>query len=227
MYVIILGCGAIGTRFAYSQIVAGHEVLLIDLNEARIAKVETSLGDIAILGDAAVGDTLINAGIERADAFVATSGNDANNLAACQLAKFIFNVGQVISIVNESSNSNLFHAAGVDTIVSRTDIILANLAGTLLDHAMAELMRINDRNEKLIAMKVPRNAHSVGKRIRDLPLPYGIIIPLVISRVGTPFVPAEDTVLMGGEEVIATCPAESLNELSYAITGQSFSSVVV
>ncbi len=227
MYVIITGGGAIGTRFAYSQMSAGHEVLVVDSDEARISKVESSLGNVALLGDATVADTLVNAGVRRADAFVATTGDDATNLASCQLAKFIFEVDQVISIVNESLNSDLFSATGVDTVVSRTDIILANLAGTLLDHPMAELMLLNDRNEKLVTMKVPRNAHSVGKRIGDLPLPYGIIIPLVISRVGSPFVPSEDTVLLGGEEVIATCPNESLDELAYALTGLSFAARVV
>lgn len=225
MYVIILGCGAVGTRLAYSHILAGHEILLIDINEERIAKIETSIGDFAMLGDATAADTLKNAGIERADAFVATSGSDAANLAACQLAKFIFNVEHVLSIANESTDTNLFAAAGVDRVVSRTDIILAHLAGTVLEHPMAELMRINDRNEKLVAMKIPLNAQSVGNPIGELPIPYGAIIAVVVSRAGAPFVPTEATVLLGGEEVIATCPAESLDELSYAFTGSSFVSV--
>lgn len=222
MYVVVVGCGGIGARFAYSQVAAGHEVVMIDTDELRIEKVNASMGDIAMLGDATVADTLIDAGISRADAFVTTTGDDATNLAACQLAKFGFNVEKVISLVNESADAQLFTIGGVDTVLSRTDIILANLAGTLLDHPMAELMRINDRNEKLVTMKVPQNARSVGNQIRNLPLPYGVIIPLIISRVGTPFVPNEDTVIIGGEVIIASCPHESLDELSYTLTGQSF-----
>ncbi len=227
MYVIVVGCGAIGARCAYSQLHAGHEVLLIDTNESRIAKVRSSFGDVAVLGDATEEFTLTSAGINRCDAFIATTGSDAANLAACQLAKFTFEVPNVVSIVNETSNSNLFLLAGIDRVVSRTDVVLANLAGSLLDHPMAELMTLNDRNEKLVSMKIPLNAQAVGNRFRDIALPYGIIIALVISNVGAPFIPTEDTVLLGGEEVIASCPAEALDELAYVLTGQRFSSVVI
>jgi trk system potassium uptake protein TrkA len=226
MYVMIVGCGALGSRSAYSQLHAGHEVLLLDTDESRVATVQKSLGNIAMLGDATEEFTLYNAGIDRCDAFIATTGDDAVNLASCQLAKFTFGVETVVSIVNHSSDTNLFLTAGVDKVVSRTDVILANLAGTLLDHPMAELMRLNDRNEKLVSMKIPSNAQSVGNRFRDLALPYGIIIALIVSSVGSPFVPNEDTVILGGEEVIASCPAEALDELAYVLTGQRFSSLV-
>lgn len=227
MYVMIVGAGALGTRSAYSQLHAGHEVLLLDIDETRIAKVQKSLGNVGMLGDATEEFTLSSAGINRCDAFLATTGDDAVNLASCQLAKFMFNVETVIAIVNDSTDTNLFLAAGVDNIVSRTDIILANLAGTLLDHPMVELMTLNDRNEKLVSMKIPRNARSVGNRFRDLALPYGIIISLIVSNVGSPFVPNEDTVILGGEEVIASCPVEALDELAYVLTGQRFSSFVI
>ena len=227
MYVMIVGCGALGTRSAYSQLHAGHEVLLLDIDEARIAKVQKSLGNVAMLGDATEEFTLSSVGINRCDAFIATTGDDAVNLASCQLAKFTFDVETVIAIVNDSTDTKLFLAAGVDNIVSRTEIILATLAGRLLAHPMVELMTLNDRNEKLISMKVPRNARSVGNRFRDLALPYGTIICLIVSNVGSPFVPNEDTVILGGEEVIASCPVEALDELAYVMTGQRFSSFVV
>ncbi len=226
MYVIIVGCGALGTRTAYSQIHAGHEVLMLDMDESRVASTRKALGNVVLLGDATEEFTLQNAGIDRCDAFIATTGDDAVNLASCQLAKFTFEVSNVVSIVNDSTDSNLFLAAGVDSIVSRTDVILANLAGTLLHHPMAELMTLNDRNEKLVSMKIPPTARSVGNRFRDLALPYGIIICLIVSNVGSPFVPSEDTVILGGEEVIASCPVEALDELAYVLTGQRFSSIV-
>ena len=226
MYVIIIGCGALGTRSAYSQLHAGHEVLLLDTDEARVDMVQKTLGNVAMLGDATEEFTLHSAGINRCDALIATTGDDAVNLAACQLAKFTFGVETVVSIVNDSADTNLFLTAGVDSIISRTDIILANLAGTLLDHPMVELMTLNDRNEKLVSMKIPRNARSVGNRFRDLALPYGIIIALIVSSVGSPFVPSEDTVILGGEEVIASCPVEALDELAYVLTDQRFSSLV-
>ncbi len=227
MYIMIVGCGTLGTRSAHSQLLAGHEVVLFDIDPTRVAKIRNSLGNVAVLGDATEEFTLSSAGIARCDAFMATTGDDAVNLASCLLAKFTFDVETVVSVVNDSTDANLFLAAGVDTVISRTDLILANLATTLLEHPIVELMTLNDRNERLISMKIPTDARSVGSSIQELLLPNGIIIALMVPNHGAPFVPDKSTKLLGGEEIIASCPAESVDELAYILTGQRSLSVVI
>lgn len=225
MYVIITGAGAIGTRFASAQINAGNEVTIIDVSETRIQKAQAALGNITVVGDATRSETLINAGIARADAVIALTGDDGINLAVCQLAKQAFKVRTVAAIANYSHNADIFLRAGADEIVNRTDITLANLTGTLLQHPMAELMNINSRYDKLVTMRIPTDAPSVGKQIGELALPYGLIIAIVISENGEPSVPTEATVLIGGEEVISSCPQEALDELAYALTGKGWITV--
>lgn len=225
MYVIITGAGAIGTRFASAQINAGNEVAIIDVSETRIQNAQTNLGNITVVGDATRSETLVNAGIERADAVIALTGDDGINLAVCQLAKIAFKVPTVAAIANYSHNADIFLRAGADEIVNRTDITLANLTGTLLQHPMAELMNINNRYDKLVTMRIPTDAPSVGKQIGELALPYGLIIAIVISENGEPSVPTEATVLNGGEEVISSCPQEALDELAYALTGRGWITV--
>ena len=225
MYVLITGAGAIGTRFASAQINAGNEVTIIDVSETRIQKAQAALGNITVVGDATRSETLINAGIQRADAVIALTGDDGINLAVCQLAKQAFKVSTVAAIANYSHNADIFLRAGADEIVNRTDITLANLTGTLLQHPMAELMNINSRYDKLVTMRIPSDAPSVGKQIGDLALPYGLIIAIVISETGEPSVPTEATVLIGGEEVISSCPQEALDELAYALTGKGWITV--
>ena len=90
---------------------------------------------------------------------------------------------------------------------------------------MAELMNINSRYDKLVTMRIPTDAPSVGKQIGELALPYGLIIAIVISENGEPSVPTEATVLIGGEEVISSCPQEALDELAYALTGKGWITV--
>ena len=225
MYVIIVGAGAIGTRFASAQINAGNEVVVVDIDESSIRKAQATLGNVTVVGDATRSETLVNSGIQRADAVIALTGDDGTNLAVCQLAKQEFSVPTVAAIVNYSHNAEIFLRAGADDIVNRTDITLANLTGTLLQHPMAELMNINSRNDKLVTMRIPADAPSVGRQIGDLALPYGLIIAIVISETGEPSVPTEATVLNGGEEVISSCPQESLDELAYALTGRGWITV--
>ena len=79
MYVIILGAGSIGYSISEILIDNRHEVAIIDSNESKCNYIDSNLGSISVLGDGASPDTLIKAGISRADIFIATSKNDHEN----------------------------------------------------------------------------------------------------------------------------------------------------
>jgi cytochrome c oxidase subunit 1 len=102
MYVIIVGCGALGTRSAYSQLHAGHEVLLLDTDENRVDMVQKNLGNVALLGDATEEFTLHSAGINRCDALIATTGDDAVNPACAfiTIVALIVGVAQMVFLFN-------------------------------------------------------------------------------------------------------------------------------
>jgi trk system potassium uptake protein TrkA len=70
-------------------------------------------------GDALVPSTLEEAGALRADALVACTQSDEDNLVISLLAKKRFNVPRVIARVNDPANDGLFdHSWGVDALVS-------------------------------------------------------------------------------------------------------------
>ena len=62
-------------------------------------------------------------GFGRADAVVATTGSDDDNLVVCQMAKMEFSVPRTISRVNDPRSEKLFHQLGIDATVSSTKII--------------------------------------------------------------------------------------------------------
>src|SRR5437867_4723084 len=70
---------------------------------------------------------LQSTGIERADAVLAVTGDDEDNLVALQLAKKHFNVPLTIARVNNPANVEIFKALGVDEAVSATEILLKAL----------------------------------------------------------------------------------------------------
>jgi trk system potassium uptake protein TrkA len=67
---------------------------------------------------------LSTTGIERADAVLAVTGDDARNLVALQLAKKHFNVPLAIARVNNPANVEIFKALGIDEAISATEILL-------------------------------------------------------------------------------------------------------
>lgn len=218
MYVIIMGAATIGYPLISSLVTAGHEVLAIDPDPQRAAYLRRKLGSVFLSGDATSSSVLREAGTNRADIFIATTGNDADNLAACLLAKNMFNAGRTVSVVNLPENAELFEMAGVDVAVSTTDLVLSNISGALPAHPLVRLMPIRGRGLEVVGLKIPAGAAVVGRPLRDVQVPYGAHISLIISSAGRAETPTPETILEGEDEVIAVSPAESTQSLWETLT---------
>ena len=108
----------------------GDEVTLVEKDPARADWLEGQLGSIVMRGDGDEMAFLSTTGVERADAVLAVTGDDEDNLIALQLAKKHFNVPLTIARVNNPANVEIFKALGVDEAVSATEILLKALEPT-------------------------------------------------------------------------------------------------
>src|SRR5687768_15590969 len=99
MFILIVGCGRVGSAIAKSMISEGHEVSVLDEDPEAIALLEKGqdltweqLGGSFTVGTALEIDALLEAGIERADAFVASTDGDNTNLVIAQVAQRRFEI---------------------------------------------------------------------------------------------------------------------------------------
>ncbi len=202
MYVVIVGCGKVGYSLARALMAGEHEVVAIDRDAKRCEAVEEDLGSIAKLGDGCEVGVLAEVGTARADVFIAVTGSDEDNLAACQLAKHRFNVPKTVSLINNPGNAALFKLLQVDVTISSTDLILSHIEEELPAHPLVHLRPILGTNKALVEIKVPPDAWVVGKALKDITLPDGTFFSLIISKEGRTEIPTEDTVFEANAEVI-------------------------
>lgn len=127
MYVIVVGGGTVGYYMSRDLIERGHEVTLIEKDNRRADWLETQLGPCVMRGDGCEVRFLATTGIERADAIVAVTADDEDNLVALQMAKRHFHVKKTIARVNNPSNVPIFKTLGVDEAVSATEVLLGAL----------------------------------------------------------------------------------------------------
>ena len=127
MYVLVVGGGTVGYYMSRDLLERGHEVTLIERDARRADWLETQLGSIVMRGDGCEVKFLSQTGIERADAIVAVTADDEDNLIALQMAKRHFNVKKTIARVNNPSNVEIFKMLGVDEAVSATEVLLGAL----------------------------------------------------------------------------------------------------
>jgi trk system potassium uptake protein TrkA len=121
MYVIIVGCGRVGSALARSLAQEGHEVTVIDINPAQF---DRFLGDDfkgnTVVGDGIDIDVLRQAEIERADAFVTATSGDNHNLMAAQIAQRIFNVPRVVARCNDPVRGDVYQKLGLRMVIPTT-----------------------------------------------------------------------------------------------------------
>ena len=121
MKVCIAGGGKVGMYLAQSLLAHHHKVTIIEPQEALCRSLADSLDVPVVCGDAISFDTLRTADVASCDAFVAVTGNDEDNLVACQIAKREFGVDRTVARASNPKNRELLHTLGVDTVVCGTD----------------------------------------------------------------------------------------------------------
>lgn len=220
MYIVVVGAGTVGYGLAMElQALADHEVVLVERDRARAAELREELGEMIVHGDGTEVVLLETVGARRADVLIAVTGEDGVNLVACQVAKHWFHVDRAIARVNNPRNERLFRMLGIDSTVSATAAIMAQIEVDLPEHTLVPLMRLHGTGLELVDLHVLAGSLAAGVAVRDLPLPTETVISLVVDAAGTPRIPTADTVLAPGDEVIAVIRSEAEPELRALISG--------
>ena len=123
MFIVIVGCGRVGSTVAKSMLSDGNDVSVIDEDPEAIALLEKGqdrsweeLGGSFTVGTALEVDALIEAGIERADAFVVSTDGDNTNLVIAQVAQRRFGVPKVVVRVLDPARAKWYREQGLLTI---------------------------------------------------------------------------------------------------------------
>ena len=155
MKVIVVGGGKIGFYLTRTLLEHGHEPVLIEKDPDVCLRVANSLDLPVIQGDGTVLDTLENAGIRGCDALIGVSGQDENNLVACQLAKRYFGVKRTVARVNNPKNLPVMKQLGVDIPISSTDNIARLLEHEVDTAVIKVLMSLNRGEASLSELELP------------------------------------------------------------------------
>jgi trk system potassium uptake protein TrkA len=202
MYIVIAGAGKVGWNLARELQEAEHEVTVVESDRDRYMTVEEELEHNIHYGDASELWVLERAGIVRADMVIAVTGDDEDNILISQVAKEKYLVEHTIARVNNPRNVAHFELLGIRPVVSATDLILSLIEHEVPHHGLVKLLNLKQEQLEIIEIEVMEDAPAAGKRIEELELPGGTLVVSVL-RNGSGFVPNSETVIEGGDEVLA------------------------
>ncbi|MEW6104046.1 MAG: TrkA family potassium uptake protein [bacterium] len=132
MYIIIIGCGRVGSELALLLSKEGHNVVVMDKNQEAFSKLGGGFNGITIEGSGFNLDDLKEAGIERADAIACVSDKDNVNIISAQVAKKLFGIKKVITRIYDPKRQETYEELGLDVIGGTT--LIAKLIKDKLTH---------------------------------------------------------------------------------------------
>lgn len=206
--VIICGGGRVAYYLSKQLCALGMQVKIIERNEARCEELcELLPRAVIIQGDATDHDLLIEEGADAADAFVALTGMDEENIIVSLFAKKQ-GIGKIITKINEDRRAHIVEDFGIDSVVSAkaatADSILSyvrarkNSQGSANVETMYQL--VDDKVEALEFI-VKSATRYTGIPLKDLQLRSNNLIAC-IARKNQIIIPNGDDCIEPGDSVI-------------------------
>jgi trk system potassium uptake protein len=218
VYIIVVGGGNVGYGIALElQQLPDYEVTIVEVSSGRATALRNELGEMVVHGDGSEIAFLQGVGAQRADLVIACTADDGANLVTSQVARHWFKVPRVIARVNDPRNETLFRRLGVDSTVSASGAVMAQIEATLPEHTLIPLMALENAGLRVVSMRVQEGSAVDGQTLRDLPLPHGVLVTVVVGPEGARHAEGA-TDLHAGDEIIAVVPREAEETLRAMVT---------
>jgi trk system potassium uptake protein TrkA len=165
MYIVVVGAGNIGTPLIDIATRSGNEVVVIEGNQERAEDAADQFDCLVLNDDATVKDTLEDAGIDRANAIISTTDQDATNIMVCLLANE-FDVPNVVSVVHDPDHMNLFEQIGAHTMQNPQRLIAEYLYRSVERPTVVDYMHVGETAE-VFEIRVGQDAPITDKTLSD------------------------------------------------------------
>ena len=179
MYMIVAGGGKVGFHLAVELLEQHNEVLVIERDATRASHIRDELGDNVMTGDSCEALTLDAAGVARAELVVAVTGDDEDNLVICDIARYR-GVKRTIARINNPRNGLLFEKRGIETTISATQAVLAQIEQELPTQMIIPLLQLHSGLE-IVEIKLPETSPVAGRSVREVLLPPESMISLIVG----------------------------------------------
>lgn len=167
MRIIVAGAGRGGLSLAAHLQNQGHTVTVLDRDATIVDRATEQIGVVGLSGDATDVATLAQADPQRADVVVAMLHRDADNLAVAALARQL-GARRVMVRMRDPLYRPVYEAAGVQQILSETEVLVGALATAIEFEAVSHSMVLGSGEAIAVELLVPQEARVVGRAVSDV-----------------------------------------------------------
>ena len=191
----------------------GHEVVVVDQDPDSFRRLGSSFGGVTVTGVGFDRDTLLEAGIERTDAFVAVSSGDNSNIVSARVARENFGVSTVVARIYDPRRAEIYQRLGIPTVATvrwTADRVLRRL----LPGGLHEDYR--DPSGEVSMAELPVAPEWIGQTYARLEQECGIRVGY-ITRIGNGQLTTASTVVQEGDIVHALLVSSDAERAAEAV----------
>lgn len=217
MKAIVVGCGRIGSQLAYSMFKRGHDISVIDEEEASFDNLPSDFEGRLHEGDAMNQDVLERAGVKTCDALAAATDMDALNVVVAHVAKQEYKVGRVIARNYDPRMRQVYESFGIQ-VVSSTSWGAQRIEELMTDTETRTVYSAG--NGEVEVYELPIKAAMNNLKVSNL-ITCDSCKPLALTRAGIAELVDMDTVVQQGDVLTVAATIEGIestraNLLQYA-----------
>jgi trk/ktr system potassium uptake protein len=197
VHIVIMGCGRVGSTVAFTLESRGHSVAVVDQNPDAFRRLGADFAGLTVPGVGFDREVLIEAGIERADAFAAVSSGDNSNIISARLARETFSVGRVVARIYDQKRAEVYERLGIPTVATvrwTADRIVRHL----VPERVVELWR--DPTSTVSIIEVPVHDSWISRPVHALEEVTGTRVAYLV-RFGIAVLPTTSMALQDGDQV--------------------------
>jgi trk system potassium uptake protein TrkA len=217
VHIVIMGCGRVGSTLAHILEELGHSVAIIDQDPDAFRRLRAGFKGHRITGVGFDQDVLVQAGIERADAFAAVSSGDNSNVIAARVVRESFGVERVAARIYDPRRAEVYQRLGIPTVATvrwTADQMLRRL----LPDGTEPLWR--DPTGVVVLAEVTHTAGWVGEKVSMLEESAQARVAY-LSRLGEAMLPTPATVIQQGDVLHVITPERDLPRIEAVLASRA------
>jgi trk system potassium uptake protein TrkA len=220
MRTVIIGAGEVGFNTARMLSHEGHDVVLVEQNEALVERATEQLDALVIHGNGASPKLLAEAGISKSDLLIASSSSDEVNIIASLAAKAQGVSHTVARIHNpdyyDTRDPFARDMLGIDFVIHTEQMAAEEIKEALLVPGAVNVDTFAEESIEVAEVVLNEGSPAVGRALKDVNLPEGSLVVGVVRR-GEALVPRGHTVLEHRDHVLLISGRRRISEAVKAV----------
>ena len=218
MNIVIVGCGKIGSTILSDLLSEGHDIVAVDSDPQVISEISNIYDSMYVCGSGTNCDTLVEAGVERAELFIAATGSDECNMLSCFIAKRMGAKHTIARVRNPEYSEKSFgfmrQQLDISMIMNPDQLAAQDIYYTLKLPGAVKIEYFASRSFEMVELRLKEDSPLCGVKLHELRKSYDAkFLICAVQRGDSVVIPDGNYVLEPGDRIELTAAPSEISKL--------------